>query len=152
MHILTITLNIHMSVLAKLDLCSAVDTIDHSIHVHRLHTDIGFTDTVLQWLSSYLTDRIQYVYLSNHFSAFVPVRSCVPQGSVLGPIRFSVHIKPLSAIIDSHSITHHSLLILTPSHIIHYWFSLHHTSFIIDSHSITHHSLLILTPSHIIHY
>ena len=30
------------------------------------------------------------------------------QGSVLGPTLFTTYIKPLSAIIDSHSIIHHS--------------------------------------------
>ena len=39
----------NMSVLALLDFSSAFDTIDHPILVHRLHTDFGFTDTVLQW-------------------------------------------------------------------------------------------------------
>ena len=38
----------NISVLALLDFSSAFDTIDHPILVHRLHTDIGFTDTVLQ--------------------------------------------------------------------------------------------------------
>ena len=75
---------------------------------HRLHTDFGFTDAVLQWFSSYLTDRTHYVSLSNHCYAFAPVHSGVPQGSVLGPILFTMYIKPLSAIIDSHSIIHHS--------------------------------------------
>ena len=46
--------------------------------------------------------------LSNHCSAFTHVHSGVPQGSVLGPILFTMYIKPLSAIIDSHSIIHHS--------------------------------------------
>ena len=39
----------NISVLALLDFSSAFDTIDHTILVHRLHTDFGFTDTVLQW-------------------------------------------------------------------------------------------------------
>ena len=98
----------NISVLALLDFSSAIDTIDHPILVHRLHTDFGFTDTVLQWFSSYLTDRTHYVSLSNHCSAFAPVHSGVPQGSVLGCIPFTMHINSLSAIIDSHSIIHHS--------------------------------------------
>ena len=99
---------IFISVLALLDFSSSFDTIDHPILVHRLHTDFGFTDTVLQWFSSYLTDRTHYVSLSNHCSAFTHVHSRVPQGSVLGTILFTMYIKPLSAIIDSHSIIHHS--------------------------------------------
>ena len=98
----------NLSVLALLDFSSAFDTIDHPILVHRLHSDFEFTDTVLQWFSSYLTDRTHYVSLSNHCSAFTHVHSGVPQGSVLGPILFTMYIKPLSAIIYSHSIIHHS--------------------------------------------
>ena len=98
----------NISVLALLDFSSAFNTIDHSILVHRLHTDFGFSDTVLQWFLSYLTDRTNYVSLSSHCSAFAPVHSGVPQGSVLGPIFFTMYIKTLSAIIDSHSIIHHS--------------------------------------------
>ena len=98
----------NISVLALHDSSSAFDTIDHPILVHRLHTDIGFTDTVLQWFSSYLADRTHYVSLYNHCSDFTHVQSDVPQGSVLGPMFFTMYIKPLSAIIDSHSIIHHS--------------------------------------------
>ena len=98
----------NISVLALLDFSSAFDTIDHSILVHRLHTDFGFTYAVLQWFSSYLTDRTHNVSLHNHCSAFVPVHPGVPQGSLLGPILFTKYIKPLYAIIDSHSIIHHS--------------------------------------------
>ena len=90
----------NISALALLDFSSAFDTIDHPILVHRLHTDFGYTDAVLQWFTSYLTDRTHYVSLSNHCSAFAPVHSCVPQGTFLGPILFTMYIKPLSAITD----------------------------------------------------
>ena len=98
----------NISVLDLHDFSSAFDTIDYPILVHRLHTDFGFTDTVLQWSSSYLTDRTHYVSQSNHCSAFAPVHSGIPQSSVLGPNLLSIYIKPLSAIIDSHSIIHNS--------------------------------------------
>ena len=98
----------NISVIALLDFSSAFDTIDHPILVHRLHTDFGFTDTVLQWFSSYPTDRTHYVSLSNHCSAFAPVHSGISQGSILGPMLFTMYVKPFSAIVDSHSIIHHS--------------------------------------------
>ena len=98
----------NMTVLILLDFSSSLNTIDHSILVHGLHTDFGFTDTVLQWFSSYLTDRTHYVSLSNHCSALAPVHSGVPQGSVLGIILFTMYIKPMSAIIESHSIMYDS--------------------------------------------
>ena len=72
----------NISVLALLDFSSAFDTIDHPI----LYTDFGFTDTVLQWFSAYLTDRTHYVSLSNYCSVFAHVLSGVPQGSDLGPM------------------------------------------------------------------
>ena len=91
-----------------LDFSSAFDTIDHPILVHRLHADFWFTYTVLQWFSSYLTNRTHYKSLSYYCSAFAPVHSGVPQSSVLGPILFTMYIKALSEIIYSHSIIHYS--------------------------------------------
>ena len=100
--------NGNISVLALHDFSSAFDTIDHPILVHRLHSEFGFTDAVLNWFSSYLTDRTHYIFLSNHCSAFTPVHSGVHQGSVIGAKFFTMYIRPLSDTIDSHSIIHHS--------------------------------------------
>ena len=63
-----------------------------------------------QWFSSCLTDRTHYVSLSDHCSAIALVHTGVPQGSIPGPMLFSMYIKPLSAIIDSHSIIHRSFV------------------------------------------
>ena len=67
-----------MSVLALLDFSSEFDAIDHPILVHRLHSDFGCTNTALQRILSYQTDRTHYVSLYNHYSAFAPVHSGVP--------------------------------------------------------------------------
>ena len=98
----------NMYVLTLCEFSSAFDTIHHSFLVHHHHTDFGFNDNVSQRFSSYLTDCTQYIFLSNHCSAFAPVHSGIPQASVIGPILYSMYIKTLSAIIDSHFIKHHS--------------------------------------------
>ena len=105
----------NISVLALLDFSSAFDTIDHPILVQRLHTDFGFTDTVLQWLSSYLSDRAHYVSLSNHCSAFAHVHSSVPQGSVLGPILFT-GILSLCLPLLTHTLSYIIHLLMTYNH------------------------------------
>ena len=102
----------NISLLTLLDFSSEFDTIDHPILVYRLHTDFGFTDAVLQWFSSFLTDRTHYVSLSNHCTVFAPVHSLVPQGSVLGPILLTMYIKPLSAIL-THTLSYTIHLLMT---------------------------------------
>ena len=99
-------------VLALIDFSSAFDTIDHTILLQRLHTDFVFTDTVLQWFSSYLTDRTHYVSLCNHCSDFAPVHSGVPLGSVLGPMLFTMYIKPLLPLL-THTLSYIIHLLMT---------------------------------------
>ena len=96
-----------MSVLAILDIYSSYDAIHHFILVHRLHT-LDLLILSFKRLSAYLTDHTKCVSLSNNCYVFAPLHSGLPQGSVIGPMLFSMYIKPLSAITDSHSITLHS--------------------------------------------
>ena len=79
----------------------------YTVYIYCIHSDFGFTDTILQRFSSYLTDRTQYICVSNHCSAFIAVYSGVSQGSVLSPIIFSILLS-LCLPLLTHTITHHS--------------------------------------------
>ena len=54
-----------------------------------------------------MTDRTQYVSSSNHCSAFIPVRSGVPESSILRPKHFSIYLRLCPPLLI-HTITHHS--------------------------------------------
>jgi len=93
-----------LSVLVLLDLSAAFDTIYHDILLQRLDQSIGISGTALSWFKSYLSDRSQFVFVNNEASITTNVSHGVPQGSVLGPILFTLNMLPLGNIIRKHSI------------------------------------------------
>ena len=95
-----------VSVLALLDLSAAFDTIDHVILLDRLRS-FGFSGTVLNWFTSYLQDRTQCVKINDLFSDDVLLPFGVPQGSVLGPLLYTLYTISLGKIIQKHNLNYH---------------------------------------------
>ena len=95
------------TVLVMIDLSAAFDTIDHSILLNRLKVRYGIIDSVLKWFTSYITGRTQKVNIEDEYSLAFPLKTGVPQGSVLGPLLFSLYLQPLGDIIRSHNLMFH---------------------------------------------
>ena len=93
-----------LSLLVLLDLSAAFDVIDHELLLSRLQKEMGITGTALRWFNSYLVDRTQHVVVKQASSQSTSLNCGVPQGSVLGPILFSIYTSQLGRIIDSHGV------------------------------------------------
>ena len=87
------------SVLVPLDLSAALDTVDHIIIIERLKTWVGISGTTLQWFPSYFSNRKFVVSVDGFTSSQALSMYGVLQGSIQGPILFSLYLLPLGHII-----------------------------------------------------
>ena len=77
-----------------LDLSKAFDLVNHDILIAKLskyHT----STTALNWFTSYLSNRRQVCSVSGVLSSTAILNKGVPQGSILGPLLFSVYMNDL---------------------------------------------------------
>ncbi|PIK47658.1 hypothetical protein BSL78_15465 [Apostichopus japonicus] len=89
------------ALLVLLDFSSAFDTINHQTLLTRLHERYGVDGIPLYWMKSYLANRTQCVIVDQNLSKDVTLATGVPQGSVLGPLLYTLYVAPLHDLIIS---------------------------------------------------
>ena len=83
-----------------LDYSKAFDKINHSILLFKLKK-LGISGEVGKWIGNFLLNRTQHVTIDGEISTKSPVKSGVPQGTILGPVLFLIYIADIGDCLTS---------------------------------------------------
>ena len=90
-----------LSGVCLLDMSAAFDIVDHTILLRKLEL-YGFKKESLNWVHSYLSGRNQCVSINGSLSRLLPVPVGVPQGSILGPLFYTLFTNELPEVVHHH--------------------------------------------------
>ena len=81
-----------------LDMSAAFDVVDHDLLLQKLSL-YGFDEAILCWIKTYLSSRSQCVIIEGSLSKILPINTRVPQGSILGPLFYTLFTNELPEVI-----------------------------------------------------
>ena len=93
--------------LVLLDLSAVLDTVEVDTLIHTLQDHFGVTGSALDWFRSYMIDRYFQVKVKGTSSKWIKLQYGAPQGSVLGPLLFSLYTALIEAILRKHKVRYH---------------------------------------------